>query len=567
MRLFSKRQQKELTIEDHFILVVDDLASNEGIAKSSLPSISFISEKLEITETQTLILTTIYGWSRHWGKDDITILNLVSKIKKLNKYKTRDDVLELLKKNYLVYSSSGYSGSVINKDQYKASDLLSEILTENKLPDKVKDTGLNSTELIVALSSYIDTYLKPGPRYMTLDFLLEKCNELLDKNKLTTFSQEYRKLINGHRLGDEDQAMILILSSNLIINGIDKSTDDFLLRVYDGDKPWNEYMKKNAKIAFNYEQYPLFTFGILENKGQGFRGDDLYGFTEKTKDLLFSDIELKEDQRDKNLLYPDKIGEKELFYESEFSEKIRELFEFFGESRFKEIQNRLKEKGMKTGFSCLFYGKPGTGKTETVYQIAKATGRPIYSVDLSQIRDKWVGESEKRLKSIFTRYKKMTRRKDTPILLFNEADGIIGTRMKSLDSSVDKMENTMQNILLQELEDFEGILIATTNLEGNLDTAFERRFLYKLEFPKPGPEVRAKIWMSKIDELQGEDAYSLAKEFDLSGGQIDNIARKLLVNQILRGEDKGKPDLELLRRFCKEERLGLGRPEKIGFTQ
>ena len=88
---------------------------------------------------------------------------------------------------------------------------------------------------------------------------------------------------------------------------------------------------------------------------------------------MFSDIELREDQRDKNLLYPDKIEEKELFYESEFSEKIRELFEFFGESRFKEIQDRLREKGMKTGFSCLFYGNPGTGKTETVYQIAKAT--------------------------------------------------------------------------------------------------------------------------------------------------------------------------------------------------
>ena len=396
---------------------------------------------------------------------------------------------------------------------------------------------------------------------MTLSFLLEKCNELLEKNKLTAFSQGYRKLINEHNLEKEDQAIILILSSVLIIDGIDAATDDFLLRVYDDDnKPGSEYRKKNAKIAFNYERYSLFICGILENKGQGFRGTDLYGFTEKTKDLLFSDIELKEDQRDKNLLYPDKIGEKELF-----SEKIRELFEFFGESRFKEIQNRLREKGMKTGFSCLFYGNPGTGKTETVYQIAKATGRPIYSVDLSQIRDKWVGESEKKLKSIFTRYKKMAGKKDVPILLFNEADGIIGTRMESIGSSVDKMENTMQNILLQELEDFNGILIATTNLEGNLDTAFERRFLYKLKFPKPGPEVRAKIWMSKIDGLQGEDAYSLAKDFDLSGGQIDNIARKLLVNQILRGEDEGKPDLELLRRFCKEERLG--RTEKIGFTQ
>jgi SpoVK/Ycf46/Vps4 family AAA+-type ATPase len=159
----------------------------------------------------------------------------------------------------------------------------------------------------------------------------------------------------------------------------------------------------------------------------------------------------------------------------------------------------------------------------------------------------------------------MTGKKDMPILLFNEADGIIGTRMESLGSSVDKMENTMQNILLQELEDFNGILIATTNLEGTLDIAFERRFLYKLKFPKPSPEIRAKIWLSKIDKLQGEDAYTLAKEFDLSGGQIDNVARKLLVNQILHGKDEETPDIELLRRFCKEERLG--KTEKIGFTK
>ena len=566
MRLFKRRQQKELTIEDHFILVVDDLVSNGGVAKSSLPSIKFISEKLEITETQALILATIFSFSKYWKNEEISISNLVEKIDELEKYPAENDVLELLKKNYLVYHSSGYSSSIIHKDQFQISSFLKEILRTNRLPDKVKDTELNSTELLVRISSYIDAYIKQGPRYMPLNFLLEKCNDLLMKNKLTVFSQEYRKIVNEHDLLDEDQGIILILSSLLIIEGVEATTDDFLLRVYDDDtKPGSDYKKKNAKIAFNYERYSLFIYGILENKGQGFRGNDIFGFTEKAKDLLFSDIELKEDQRDKNLLYPDKINEKELFYEADFSEKVKELFEFFGESRFKEIQTRLKEKGMKTGFSCLFYGNPGTGKTETVYQIAKATGRPIYSVDLSQIRDKWVGESEKRLKSIFTRYKKMTGKKDMPILLFNEADGIIGTRMESLGSSVDKMENTMQNILLQELEDFNGILIATTNLEGTLDIAFERRFLYKLKFPKPSPEIRAKIWLSKIDKLQGEDAYTLAKEFDLSGGQIDNIARKLLVNQILHGKDEETPDIELLRRFCKEERLG--KTEKIGFTK
>ena len=120
----------------------------------------------------------------------------------------------------------------------------------------------------------------------------------------------------------------------------------------------------------------------------------------------------------------------------------------------------------------------------------------------------------------------------------------------------------MQNILLQELEDFEGILIATTNLQGNLDKAFDRRFLYKLKFPVPTPEIKAKIWMSKIEELGGEDALKLSKEFDLSGGQIDNIARKYVINQILHGH--GSEDIyETLRKYCKEEKIETH--GKIGF--
>ena len=97
------------------------------------------------------------------------------------------------------------------------------------------------------------------------------------------------------------------------------------------------------------------------------------------------------------------------------------------------------------------------------------------------------------------------------------------------------MENAMQNIILEEIERLDGILIATTNLICNLDRAFERRFLYKIEFSKPTVEVKASIWQSMISELSAEDALTLASKYDFSGGQIENIARKSVVDNIITG--------------------------------
>ena len=136
---------------------------------------------------------------------------------------------------------------------------------------------------------------------------------------------------------------------------------------------------------------------------------------------------------------------------------------------------------MCQGFCCIFYGAPGTGKTETVYKLARQTGRDIMRVDVNKIKSCWVGESEKNIKAAFDRYRNICKNSPlAPILLFNEADAILGIRMEGASNAVDKMENSIQNIILQEMESIEGIMIATTNLTTNLDKAFERRFLYKI---------------------------------------------------------------------------------------
>jgi SpoVK/Ycf46/Vps4 family AAA+-type ATPase len=143
----------------------------------------------------------------------------------------------------------------------------------------------------------------------------------------------------------------------------------------------------------------------------------------------------------------------------------------------------------------------------------------------------------------------------------NEADAIINKRKDTSISGVAQTENAIQNILLEELEKLDGILIATTNLTENLDSAFERRFIYKIEFQKPCVEARQSIWRNFIPELTGESIIKLAEAFDLSGGQIENIARKRTIVGILNGND---PEFSDLINFCGEEKIPNS-DLKIGF--
>ena len=109
--------------------------------------------------------------------------------------------------------------------------------------------------------------------------------------------------------------------------------------------------------------------------------------------------------------------------------------------------------GMRKGFNIIFYGGPGTGKTETVLQLAKKTGRDVFQIDMSKLKSKWVGDSERSVKGVFTAYKGLCKAKDVkPILFFNEADAIFGKRMENVDSSAAQMLNSLQNIILQEME-------------------------------------------------------------------------------------------------------------------
>ena len=268
------------------------------------------------------------------------------------------------------------------------------------------------------------------------------------------------------------------------------------------------------------------------------------------------------------LVYPDKIREKELFYSTKVAEQVDKLASSLQEENLLGIQKRLAEHKMPVGISAILYGESGTGKTETVYQIARKSGRPVYHVNIGDILSEWHNATEKKIGELFVQYQKMVeqcraRNEPMPICLFNEADVIFGRRLNPPRQAVEISENRTQNILLEQMERMEGILIATTNMEGNLDDAFSRRFLFKIKLEKPDLQVQKKIWRDKLNWLSDESAHKLADSYHFSGGEIDNIAKKAIMEEILRGKPATIGDLE---EYCKVEKLGKsGSTRPVGF--
>ena len=210
----------------------------------------------------------------------------------------------------------------------------------------------------------------------------------------------------------------------------------------------------------------------------------------------------------------------------------------------KEVVSRLVKWGIKDKKSgidarIIFYGPPGTGKTLTAHSLAKSLKKQILAFDCSKILSMYVGESEKNVRKIFDTYYDLAKKtKSEPILLLNEADQFLSARSSAIGSSADQMHNQMQNIFLEQIENFKGMLIATTNLLENIDKAFSRRFNYKIEFRRPDEEQRLRLWQLMLpEEADYEEDFDIGKlaTYSLTGGQINlvvkNTAYKVAVRQ------------------------------------
>lgn len=426
-------------------------------------------------------------------------------------------------------------------------------LRQGELPATRNITGLSTMQFYDEVDSLLRRYRRDE---LDDEGLKASIIQLVDCNKKLAPVQYLRHL----HLTYEDLLLALVMAI-MYLNDNDDQVSRHDLNTY------FEHMDLTV-VCFELENgtHELMRAGLVEYScADGQADPSRWKLSGKAKSTLLGEIKVITAQQNSLLSRHQDIVPRRLFFNDRISAQVDVLKNLLKYRRFRQVQKALAGRGMRKGFACLFYGAPGTGKTETVLQLARETKRDIMLVDVPSIRSKWVGQTEKNVEAIFDRYRGLVKDcKQAPILLFNEADALFGMRKAGAENSVDKMENAMQNIFLQEIEQLDGILIATTNLCCNLDSAFERRFLYKIEFEKPSPQERQHIWRAMLPDLTKPQALELANQFDFSGGQIENIARKRVVSDIL--ANRKSIDLPSVMADCRAESLNKTNRKAIGFS-
>lgn len=531
-----------------------DLSKNshldaEFFKKAARP-IKHLSEKLELTNDQAIIMALfvdnssdtsikVSDFAKHLDCSTTRVIRLMS------------DVDELEKRG-LVLCSRDRSGL-----SYRVPLDVIEAFKRNEKYTPRDCSGMSCAKLFNYIAEFMEMREE---NELTTEQTINKFNLLLDSNKHLVFVQK----LKSYKLDPEDE-MLLVVFSHLYANNNDDRIGYYDINFFYDRKIDFNRVKRQLKANNHILQASKM---IEYNNDDGFADRESFRMTWSAKKELFPELNLASmnvENDGNDIIKHESIVAKQLYYDKEVTARISDLCQLLEDRNYCDICNRLRNKGFRSGFTCLFYGAPGTGKTETVLQLARQTGRDIMQVNVSEIKSMWVGESEKNIKRLFDQYReRVDKSVIAPILLFNEADAIIGKRQEGAERAVDKMENSIQNIILQEMEKLDGILIATTNLAQNMDKAFERRFLYKIKFNKPTIEARISIWKTMLPDLADNDIRVLAEKYDFSGGQIENIARHYAIGNILHGDSQNL--LEEISSYCDSERLETGQTRKIGFN-
>ncbi|RXJ86192.1 ATP-binding protein [Arcobacter sp. CECT 8985] len=404
-------------------------------------------------------------------------------------------------------------------------------------------------------------------------------NRIKERVKVTEHEIMLEDFFKEHSLTEQEQMIFLALLKEEYSGGDGTIRDmNYLIELISSDDyekiKFRSLLEESSKLVsknlIDYDEV-LSGFGGI-NRNFFIPDDILYKISHPTK----------KKKRTPKLKLNSVIKEQEMFElvsttksldDVVLNDKTRDTLNALLKQVDKNVLNKLKQWGVKEkkrGIEAriIFYGFAGTGKTLTALALAKSLKREVLSFDCSKILSMYVGESEKNVRNIFDTYKDLVQRtKSEPILLLNEADQFLSSRSTASNSGSEKMHNQMQNIFLEQIERFDGILIATTNLLESIDTAFSRRFNYKIEFNKPNIKQRRELWKKLLPS-----ALPLSEDFDLeelltyelTGGQIELIIKNTAYKVALDDEPtftvnsfKDQIEKELKGNFDSENKMGF----------
>jgi SpoVK/Ycf46/Vps4 family AAA+-type ATPase len=395
-------------------------------------------------------------------------------------------------------------------------------------------------EYYQALSHFRNSYDFEHPSIPILTKNIELIEEDIQNNlKKIDTDMKLNDFFVKHELSNDEQVIFILLLKNEYLQTDDSLTFYNLINLVsfsDEDRIRNrKLLSNNSKLIKDGIIYASDDYFINDMNSYFIDRDILESF-----DLIVEEKSSKKKKRKTKAKIEDLVEEQDIFEYIEPKTTLDDVV--LNPQTLKTLENllqqvdtkviaRLKEWGIKdkkAGISSkiIFYGTAGTGKTMTAYSLAKSLKRGILSFDCSKVLSMYIGESEKNVRKIFDDFKDISKQlPKEPILLLNEADQFLSTRTTTSGSGSEKMHNQMQNIFLEQIEKFDGILIATTNLLETIDKAFSRRFNYKIEFKKPTLAQREVLWeklLPKNAPFENIDIKSLAK-YDLTGGQIKII--------------------------------------------
>ena len=520
--------------------------------------LNVLSDYFGISNTQSLLVAMVFSLNYKGDTVDFNDLTEYFDCNPMKLLEYSSDFENLYSKGIFIKEKSRHRIKLaLSNDQFTINEKVTEAILNNMPLPKLGD------EEVGDVFEFLENIYKIGERRdgdeISTNELLLQSLQLVNSN----LHFPLIKMVNDYNFKPEDTFVYLYLIWKTICGNELVDLNTMVEGVFDKPTRRIQYVQK---IMSN--ENTLIRNGLIEIVEARFLNDTGIKLSDKSCKLIEEcgvKLLTKKKTDQNNTIAPNQIFTKYLFYNDAEAKQLSVLKQILQDENFTATQQRLAAKGLPNGITALLHGFPGTGKTETVLQIAKETNREIIKVDISQSKSMWFGESEKIIKRIFTNYKSYAKDCELkPILLFNEADAIFGKRKDIGNSNIDQTENTIQNILLEELESFDGIFLATTNLVKNLDTAFERRFLFKVEFHKPENSIKSKIWNSKLPTLTENECNTLANRFDFSGGQIDNIIRKNEIYEILHGITV---DFNSIVEFCNSELLLKNKSFKVGFTK